>query len=77
MVCCVLHYWILEDGPDEYVFDDASWYAALLWSARNRNDLHQENVAWAHKRDDIAQNMWKDKIGPAIASIEVVPYFYV
>lgn len=24
MACCALHNWILQDGPDEYVYDDAT-----------------------------------------------------
>jgi hypothetical protein len=54
MACCALHNWILEDGPDEYVYDDTAWYTTLLQSVRNRHDIHQENMAWANKRDAMA-----------------------
>ncbi|KAK1614910.1 hypothetical protein QYE76_020427 [Lolium multiflorum] len=66
MACCALHNWTLEDGPDEYVYDDLAWYAALPRSIRNRSDQYQENVAWANKREEMAKTMWEDKVGPSL-----------
>lgn len=66
MACCALHNWIIEDGPDVYVYDDVAWYAALPRSVRNRTDMHQENLAWAKKRDDTAKKMWEDKVGQTV-----------
>lgn len=66
MACCALHNWILQDGPDEYVYDDAARYTTLPRSVRNRSDVHQENVAWVNKRDGMAQRMWEDKVGAAL-----------
>ena len=66
MACCALHNWILMDGPDEFVYDDATWYRALPRSIRNRSDIQQENAAWVRKRDEIAQRMWEDKVGAAV-----------
>ncbi|BAF19115.1 Os06g0226000, partial [Oryza sativa Japonica Group] len=66
MACCALHNWIIEDGPDVYVYDDAAWYAALPRSVRNRTDMHQENLSWAKKRDDTAKKMWEDKVGQTV-----------
>ena len=54
------------DGPDEFVYDDAAPYRVLPRSIRNRSDIQQENVAWARKRDDIAQRMWEDKVAAAV-----------
>ena len=42
MACCALHNWILQDGPDEYVYDDAAWYTTLLRSVRNHSDIHRK-----------------------------------
>jgi hypothetical protein len=66
MACCALHNWILEDGPDEYVYDDQAWYAALPRSIRSRSDQYQENLAWANKREELARTMWEDKVGPFV-----------
>ena len=66
MACCALHNWILEDGPDEYVYDDVAWYTALPRSTRSRSDMHQENVAWANKREEMANKMWEDKVGTTL-----------
>jgi len=30
MACCALHNWILQDGPDDYVYDDAAWSQPCL-----------------------------------------------
>lgn len=65
--CCALHNWILEDGPDEYVYDDATWYSALPRSRRHRHDVYQESQAWARKRDELAQKMWEDKLAELAA----------
>lgn len=67
IACCALHNWILEDGPDEYVYDDVAWYSALPRSRRVHRDLQQESRAWARKRDEVAQKMWEDKVGQPVA----------
>ena len=33
---------------------------------RNRSDIHRKNMAWANKRDGMAQRMWEDKVGTAV-----------
>ncbi|KAL6647543.1 hypothetical protein ACP70R_014980 [Stipagrostis hirtigluma subsp. patula] len=63
VACCALHNWILEDGDDEYVYDDASWYTALPRSNRTYRDIRTESRAWVMKRDQIARIMWRDKVG--------------
>jgi hypothetical protein len=65
MACAALHNWILEDGPDKYVHDDIAWYAALPRSTRNRSDMHREKAEWSNKRDEIANKMWKNRVGQA------------
>ena len=64
--------WILQDGPDEYVYDDATWYTTLPRSVRNHSDIHRENVAWANKRDGMAQRMWEDKVGAAVDQVQEI-----
>jgi hypothetical protein len=67
LACCVLHNWILEDGDDEYVYDDESWYKALPRSNRKYCDIRAESRAWVLKRDQIAHSMWRDKVGESIS----------
>ncbi|WVZ51371.1 hypothetical protein U9M48_002523 [Paspalum notatum var. saurae] len=62
MACCAVHNWILEDGPDEYVYDDVAWYEALPRSNHTRSNMRKENVAWSNKRDELANKMWEDKL---------------
>ena len=77
MACCALHNWILQDGPDDYVYDDAAWYTTLPRSIRNRTDMRQENVAWARKRDDMAQRMWEDKVGATLEQVQEIMIYYL
>lgn len=63
LACCGLHNWILEDGDDDYVYDDESWYRALPRSNRTYRDIRAESRAWVLKRDQIARSMWRDKVG--------------
>ena len=70
MACCALYNWILQDGPGEYVYDDATWYTTLPRSVRNRSDIHRENVAWANKRDGMAQRIWEDKAGATVDYVQ-------
>ena len=77
MACCALHSWILQDGPDEYVYDDDAWYRTLPRSIRNRTDMHEENVAWARKRDDMAQRMWEDKVGATLEQVQEIMIYYL
>jgi hypothetical protein len=65
IACAALHNWILEDGPDEYVYDDVAWYVALPRSTRNHSDMRRENPEWSNKRDEIANKMWEDRVGQA------------
>ena len=65
MACAALHNWILDDGPDEYVYDDVAWYTTLPRSARHHTDMRHENAEWSNKRDEIANMMWDDKVGQA------------
>jgi hypothetical protein len=58
---CALHNWILENGPDEYVVDEATWYANLPRSSGSVRDREADIREWAAKRDSLAQQMWKDK----------------
>jgi hypothetical protein len=54
IACCALHNWILEDRPDEYVYDDVAWYSALPQGAggfivicnRRVNHGHANRMSW-------------------------------
>jgi hypothetical protein len=61
VACCALHNWILENGPDEYVVDEETWYANLPRSSGRVRDREADIREWAAKRDSLAQQMWKDK----------------
>jgi hypothetical protein len=61
VACCALHNWILENGTDEYVVDEATWYANLPRSSGHIRDREADIREWAAKRDLIAQQMWEDK----------------
>lgn len=63
LACCALHNWILEDGDDEYVYDEESWFRTLPRSNRRYRDIRAESRAWVLKRDHIARSMWRDKVG--------------
>lgn len=68
IACCALHNWILENGDDEYVYDDDSWYRVLPRSNRVYRDIREENAAWVLKRDQIAQALWQDKVGQSMSA---------
>ncbi|KAL6899879.1 hypothetical protein ACP4OV_006537 [Aristida adscensionis] len=73
LACCALHNWILEDGDDEYVYDDESWYRALPRSRRKYRDIRAESRAWILKRDQIARSMWRDKVGECSFEVNQSP----
>ena len=60
LACCTLHDFILDNGPDIYVYDDETWYQNLPRSNRSRADMLQDNQQWAHMRDELAQKMWDE-----------------
>lgn len=61
VTCCTLHNWILENGPDELVFDEATWYSHILRSSNRVSDREPDVREWAAKRDLIAQQMCNDR----------------
>ena len=56
-----MHNWILENGPDDYVVDEATWYANLPRSSGWVRDEEADIREWAAKRDLLAQQMWADR----------------
>lgn len=55
---CVLHNWILDNGSDNIVYDEACWYSSLPRSARIATDQAGENMRWVAKRYYLADLMW-------------------
>ncbi|KAL6638731.1 hypothetical protein ACP70R_023590 [Stipagrostis hirtigluma subsp. patula] len=54
IACCVLHNWILDNGPDNIVYDEARWYSSLPRSSRIASDQGEDNRQWVAKRDHLA-----------------------
>ncbi|WVZ69856.1 LOW QUALITY PROTEIN: hypothetical protein U9M48_018579 [Paspalum notatum var. saurae] len=63
IACYAVHNWILDNGPDELVLDEATWYSQLPRSANRVSDYDGDVREWALKRDLIAQQMWNDRVG--------------
>ncbi|WVZ98820.1 hypothetical protein U9M48_044201 [Paspalum notatum var. saurae] len=57
VACCAIHNWILDNGPDEFVLDEATWYSHLPRSRNRVSDYEADIREWAVKRDLIAQQM--------------------
>ena len=57
IACCVLHNWILDNGPDAIIYDEEIWYNTLPRSARVARDQDAENREWVARvaRDQDAQ----------------------
>jgi hypothetical protein len=62
IACCALHNWILDDGADEFIYDEATWYDHLPRSKNLVSDQEDDVREWAAKRDLIAQQMWSDRL---------------
>jgi hypothetical protein len=60
LACCTLHNFIIDDGPNIYVYDDETWLQSLPRSNRSHVDMHRDNQQWATMRDQLAQRMWDD-----------------
>ena len=60
IACCVLQNWILENGPDNVIYDEDRWFRKLPRSARIATDQAAENIEWAAKRDELANLMWSE-----------------
>nr|CCI55357.1 PH01B035L11.2 [Phyllostachys edulis] len=43
VACCALNNWILENGPDELVFDEATWYSHLPRSSNRVSDREPDS----------------------------------
>ncbi|KAM0891937.1 hypothetical protein ACQ4PT_026099 [Festuca glaucescens] len=72
VACCALHNWMLENGPDEYVVDEATWYANLPRSNGRVRDREADIREWAAKRDLLAQQMWKDKESSQDTNLQIM-----
>jgi hypothetical protein len=55
-----LHNFIIDEGPDIYVYDDETWFATLPRSNRSHVDMNRDNQLWANMRDQLAQQMWDE-----------------
>jgi hypothetical protein len=60
LACCALHNFIIDDGPNIYVYDDETWFQSLPRSNRSHVDMNRDNQQWANMRDQLAQQMWDD-----------------
>ncbi|CAO2201993.1 unnamed protein product, partial [Urochloa humidicola] len=50
IACCVLHNWILDNGPDNIIYDEDRWFRNLPRSARTVIDQATENREWVAMR---------------------------
>ncbi|WVZ88469.1 LOW QUALITY PROTEIN: hypothetical protein U9M48_034989 [Paspalum notatum var. saurae] len=57
IACCALHNWILDNGPDEFIYDEPTWYDHLPRSKNRVSDREADVREWAAKRDAIAQQI--------------------
>jgi hypothetical protein len=55
-----LHNFIIDDGPDIYVYDDATWFQTLPRSNSSHGNINRDNQQWAIIRDQLAQQMWDE-----------------
>ena len=60
IACYAVHNWILDNGPNEIIYDEELWYNTLPRSARIATDQGIENRQWVAKRDDLANLMWSE-----------------
>ncbi|XP_015612211.1 protein ALP1-like isoform X2 [Oryza sativa Japonica Group] len=60
IACCVLHNWILDNGPDNIIYDEARWYSKLPRSARVATDYGEEHQQWVEFRENLANIMWEE-----------------
>lgn len=60
IACCVLHNWILDNGPDNIIYDEARWYSKLPRSARVATDYGEEHQQWIEFRENLANIMWEE-----------------
>ena len=60
LACCTLHNFIIDEGPDVYVYDDTTWFNTLPRSNRSHVDMNRDNQQWANMHDQLAQQMWDD-----------------
>jgi hypothetical protein len=58
----VLHNFILKDGLNIYVYDDATWLENLPRSTHTHIDVQIDNEQWRSMRDELAQKMWHDQV---------------
>jgi hypothetical protein len=60
LACCILHNWIIGHGLDECFTAEESWEPNN--NPPDDHDVHvPDNLAWASKRDEIAQDMWNNR----------------
>jgi hypothetical protein len=57
LACCTLHNFIIDEGPDVYVYDDETWLVTLPRSNRSHVDMNRDNQLWVNMRDQLAQQM--------------------
>jgi hypothetical protein len=57
---CTLHNFIIDEGPDIYVYDDETWLATLPRSNRSHVNMNRDNQLWANMRDQLTQQMWDE-----------------
>lgn len=49
IACCVLQNWILDNGPDNIIYDEDRWYNSLPRSSRVATDNARDNRQWTAK----------------------------
>jgi hypothetical protein len=55
-----LYNFIIDEGPDIYVYDDATWLATLPRSNHSHVDMNRDNQLWVNMHDQLAQQMWDE-----------------
>jgi hypothetical protein len=60
IACCVLHNWILDNGPDNIIYDEDRWFRRLPRSARVATDQDEEHKQWVAFRNNLSNTMWDE-----------------
>jgi hypothetical protein len=61
LACCIIHNWIVGHGQDEVFPDEATWEPNSSNTEPNDAFGATDNVAWAQRRDEIAEMMWNNR----------------
>ena len=68
IACAILHNWVLQFGEDEYFPPEETWNPEP--TDEDHNDIVHDNNSWAHKRDQLANQMWANRAAAQMYHVE-------